>query len=146
MRKVIIALFLFSGVAFAAHVTVNVTPDKAKQHDLAVSVKVVEQTIKEGDKPVRVTGHSYRLTMKSQKLDLKNGSAFLHVIDGKGSSLGAPLQVSRKEGYMSFRVSFSPDYLDKVYVIIHEGKQGSSFSYKLKIKDWIKTSEPADKR
>ena len=59
MKRLIIALVLLSASAFAAHITVDVTPDSVKKYDLDVSVKAIEQTIKEGDKPTRVTGHSY---------------------------------------------------------------------------------------
>jgi hypothetical protein len=147
MKRLILALLLVSGVAFAAHITVDVTPDSVKKYDLDVKIKSIEQTIKEGDKPTRVTGHSYQVTVKSKKVNLKNCNAFLHVENGEGSYLHVALQrdpLALKDGFIFCTATFSPDYLDKASIIVDDFTPGSSFSYKLKIKDWIKTSEPKD--
>lgn len=145
MKRLAIALLLVSSVSFAAHITVEVAPDSVKKYDLDVNIKSIEQTIKESDKPARVTGHTYQVTVKSKKVNLKNCRAFLHLENGEDSYLHASLQrdpLALKDGFIFCTVMFSPDYLDKASIIIDDFTPGSSFSYKLKIKDWIKTSEP----
>jgi hypothetical protein len=149
MKKIIIALLLVSGVAFAAHSTMDVAPDSVEKYSLDVSVKAIEQTVKEGDKPTRVTGHTYQVTVKSQKVNLKNCHAFLHVETGEDSYLHVALQkdpLALKNGFIFCTVTFSPDYLENASVIIDDFTPGSSFSYRLKIKEWVKTSEQETER
>lgn len=144
MKKTIAALLLVSAVAFAAHVTVDVAPDNVQKYDLDVNIKTIEQTIKEGYKPTRVTGYSYQVTVKSKKVSLNNCHAFLHIENEKDSYLHAALQrdpLVLEDGFIFCTATISPDYLDKASIIIDDFTQGSSFSYKLRIKDWIKNPE-----
>ena len=145
MKSLITTLFLLPAVALGAHTTADVTPENTRKYDLDVRIKAIAQTIKEGDKPTRVTGHAYQVTVKSRKVNLKNCHAFLQVANGKESYLHAALQrdpLALKDGFIFCTATFSPDYLDTTYVIIDDITPGSSFSYKLKIKDWVKTAEP----
>ena len=79
--------------------------------------------------------------MKSKKVNLKNCQAVLYLKIGKDSYLHADLRGNAhglKDGIIYSRVTFSPDYLDRAYFIINDNTPGSSYSYKMKIKDWIK--------
>ena len=115
MRTAVIILLLLPATSFAGHATVDVTPESIQKYGLDVNIQVIEQTIKEGDKPARVTGHQYRLRVESKKLDLRNFQVVLYLKVGKDSYLHAALQrnlYALKNGDISCDVSFSPDYLD----------------------------------
>ena len=148
MKTILIALFLLlPEVAFAAHTTVNLTPENVEKYDLNVSIKAIPQTIKVGDKPTRVTGYAYQIKVASEKVNLKNLHLALSVKAGEDSYLHAALPSSPytlKHHFIFFAVTFSHDYLDKTYVTFDDLTDGSSFSYRLKIKDWLKTSKQAD--
>lgn len=136
-------------MAFAAHIMVDVTQENIKKYDLNINIQEIEETIKDGKKPARVIGHMYHLTVKSQKLNLNNCQAMLHLTSEKESYLHVTLRKDDTYGnknIISCDVAFSPDYLDKACIILEDYNMGSSFSYKLKIKDWIQTSEHKDNK
>jgi hypothetical protein len=103
-------IVLLPVVADAAHITVSVTPETAEKYGLDVEIQAVAQTVKEGDKPARVTGHMYFITIKSGKLDLKHFYPHLILEDGKDSYLRAPLRrdpLGLEDGFIHLRVTCS---------------------------------------
>lgn len=150
-------ILLLPVVAQAAHITVTVTPDTAKEYELDIRVKPVAQTVKEGDKPARVTGHMYYIIIVSGKLDLKQVYPSLLLEDGKDAYLSVPLRRAPlgledrdihfrglETGCIHLRVTFSPEYFEKAHVFLDDFRKGSSYSYKFKIKDFVSASEPTD--
>lgn len=146
MKKLsFVVVFLVAVVAYAASTTIVLTPDNSAKHDVDVVVKTIPQTIKEGDKPVRVTGHSYHVTITSEKLKWEDCHASLLLEKEKESYLLVPLKqwsFNEKTNTMQYRVTFSPDYADHTYILLTIARSGAN-DYKLKIKDWIK---PPNKR
>ena len=144
MKNPIAAMILFSNVAFGAHITVDVVPDNVEKFGLDVSIKAIDQTRKEGDNPRRVIGHHYRITVKSKKVDLRNCLAALHVENGENSYLYTALQMDPlglRDGIIRCVTTFSPDYLNGASIIIEDTTLGSSYSYKLSMKEWAEFSE-----
>ena len=140
-------ILLLPVVADAAHITVSVTPETVEKYGLDVEIKAVAQTVKEGDKPARVTGHMYFITIKSGKLDLKHFYPSLFLENGKDSYLRAPLRrnpLGMEDDSIHFRVTFSPEYFEKAGVFLRDFRKGSSYSYKFKIKDFASASERTD--
>ncbi|HUT14596.1 MAG TPA: hypothetical protein VMY42_29180 [Thermoguttaceae bacterium] len=140
-------IVLLPVVAEAAHVTVSVTPETVEKYGLDVEIKAVAQTVKEGDKPDRVTGHMYFITIKSGKLDLKQCYPSLLLENGKDSYLRAFLQrnpFGLEDDSIHCRVTFSPEYFEKAHIFLDDFRKGSSYSYKFKIKDFVSASEPTD--
>jgi len=138
-------ILLLPVVAEAAHITVSVTPETVEKYGLAVEIKAVAQTVKSGDKPARVTGHMYFITIRSGKLDLKHFYPHLFLENGKDSYLHAPLRrdaLGLEDGFIHLRVTFSPEYFEKACIFLDDIRKGSSYSYKFKIKDFVSASEP----
>ena len=148
MKKLLFAIaLLLPETAQAASATVSVTPETIKQYDLDVRIKTIPQTIKEGHKPTRVTGHRYQITITSQKRDLKICYVSLFLERGGDSYLHTALERNSyglKDNIIYCGVTFSPDYGDKAFIILSESRSGAN-SYKLSIKEFAEFSARAMK-
>ena len=146
MKNLLLAIaLLVPETALAASATVSVTPETIKQYDLDVRIKTISQTIKEGHKPTRVTGHRYQITITSQKRDLKICYVSLSLIQGKDSYLLTGMQrnpYGLKDNIIYCDVTFSPDYGDKAFIILSESRSGAN-SYRLSIKEFAEFSARA---
>lgn len=143
MKKALLAIaLLLPEIAQAASATVSVTPETIKQYDLNVRIETIPQTINEGHKPVRVTGHRYQITITSQKLDLKSCEVSLFLKKGEDSYLVTALQrnpYGLTDNIIYCDVTFSPDYGDKAFIILSESRQGAN-SCRLSIKEFAEFS------
>jgi len=148
MKKFLLAIaLLVPETALAASATVTVTPETINKYDLDVRIKTIPQTIKEGHKPTRVTGHRYQITITSQKRDLKSCEVSLFLEKGKDSYLITAVQKNPfglKDNIIYCDVTFSPDYGDKAYIILSESRSGAN-SYRLNIKEFAESSARATK-
>ena len=148
MKTLLLAIaLLVPETAQAASATVSVTPETINQYDLDVRIKTIPQTVKEGHKPTRVTGHRYQITITSQKLDLKSCGVSLLLEKGKNSYLVAVLERNSyglKDNIIYCDVTFSPDYGDKAFIILSESRSGAN-SYRLNIKEFAEFSARATK-
>ena len=135
-------------LAQAASATVSVTPETINQYDLDVRIKTIPQTIKEGHKPTRVTGHRHQITVTSQKRDLKSCGVSLFLKQGKDSYLVTAVQKNPfglKDNIIYCDVTFSPDYGDKAFIILSESRQSAGYSYRLSIKEFaLKLTDDGD--
>ena len=149
MKKLsLIAVYLVAVGAYAASTTTMLTPGNSAEHGFDVVVETIPQTTKEGDKAVRTTGHTYYVSIASKKLKLKYWHAFFLLEKEKESYVLVPLkQYSFDEATrtIEYKVTFSPDHVDHAHILLRP-LRGLTLDYKLKMKDWIKTSEQPPER
>ncbi|PCJ55338.1 MAG: hypothetical protein COA79_21080 [Planctomycetota bacterium] len=143
MKKMIVLFLLRPTLCFAFHGWVKLTPKTMKKSNFNISIEVIEQTEKEGKKPIKVTGHLYRVSIKSKKINLTKCDLSILIKDSKSSYLHVQPKCFFKENdYLLCDINFSSDYLDKTYMHIRTLKPFASFTYIIKIKDFIKESKP----
>ena len=147
MKALLASILLISAVANAAHITVKITPENIAQYDISVSVVVVEQIFTpDNDFSSQVTGHIFNVTVKSQNINLVNCRAYISLSTTDKSLLQTAMErdsLALNDGFIFTSATLSPDYADSTFIDIKDFNRGASFSYRLKLTDWIKISEHA---